>query len=59
MVVLNRNEQSTAIDPARFKEIIGTARLARNVFTGQFLSIQQKFEVAPKSAIVFEIDPVR
>ena len=58
MVVLNRNEQSTTIDPSRFKEIIGNARLARNIFTGQSFSIQQKFEVPAKSAIVFEVDPV-
>jgi glycosidase len=57
MVVLNRNEQSTTIDPSRFKEIIGNARLARNIFTGQSVSIQQKFEVPAKSAIVFEVDP--
>jgi glycosidase len=57
MVVLNRNEQSTTIDPSRFKEIIGNSRLARNIFTGQSVSIQQKFEVPAKSAIVFEVDP--
>lgn len=58
MVVLNRNEQSVSIDPSRFKEIIGNDRLARNIFTGQSVSIQQKFEVPAKSAIVFEVDPV-
>jgi glycosidase len=57
MVVLNRNEQSVSIDPSRFKEILGTARLARNIFTGQSLSIQQKFDVPGKTALVFEIDP--
>ena len=59
MVVLNRNEQSTSIDPSRFKEIIGNARLAKNVVTGQSLSIQQKFDVPAKTTMVFEIDPVR
>ncbi len=58
MVVLNRNEQSTSIDPSRFKEIIGDARLARNVFTGQSFSIKQTFDMPAKTALVFEIDPV-
>jgi glycosidase len=57
MVVLNRNEQSTSIDPSRFKEIIGNDRMARNIFSGQTISIQQKFDVPAKTAIVFEIDP--
>jgi hypothetical protein len=57
MVVLNRNEQLTSIDPSRFKEIVGNARLARNVVTGQSISIQQKFDVPAKTAMVFEIDP--
>jgi glycosidase len=58
MVVLNRNEQSFSIDPARFKEIIGNARTAKNILTGQSLLIQQKFDMPAKSALVFEIDPV-
>jgi glycosidase len=59
MVVLNRNEQSTSIDPSRFKEIVGNARLVRNVVTGQSMSIQQKFDVPAKTAMVFEIDPIK
>jgi hypothetical protein len=59
MVVLNRNEQSVSMDPTRFKEIIGNARLARNVVTSQSISIQQKFDVPGKTAMVFEIYPVR
>jgi glycosidase len=58
MVVLNRNEQSVSIDPTRFKEIIGNARLARNVVTGQSLSIQQ-LAIPAKTALVFDIDPIK
>jgi hypothetical protein len=58
MVVLNRNEQSVSMDPTRFKEIIGNARLARNVVTGQSLSIQQ-LAIPAKTALVFEIDPIK
>jgi hypothetical protein len=33
--------------------------MARNIFSGQTISIQQKFDVPAKTALVFEIDPIK
>jgi hypothetical protein len=59
MVVLNRNEKAVTIDPVRFQEILLGNKNGKNVLTNELVSIDKPFQVAAKSALVLEIDPIR
>ena len=59
MVVLNRNEKAVTIDPVRFQEILLGNKNGKNVLTNELVNIDKPFQVAAKSALVLEIDPIR
>ena len=55
MVIMNRNETKTTIDPKRFDEIIRTNTKGIDVFSSRTIDLTNFFEVPPKSTLVLEI----
>lgn len=56
MVVLNKNDKAKTIDNFRFAEILANKKTGVNVITGEKIELTKPFQVAAKSAQVFEID---
>ena len=55
MVIMNRNEKMTTVDPKRFAEIIGANTKGIDIFSSSTIDITKLFEVPPKSTLVLEI----
>ena len=55
MVILNRNEKITMVDPKRFAEIIGANTQGIDIFSSRTIDITNFFEVPSKSTLVLEI----
>ncbi len=55
MVILNKNNTSTTIDPKRFAEILKNKKEGKNILTNEIISIRQPFTITPESATILEI----
>ena len=55
MVIMNRNEKITMVDPKRFAEIIGANTQGIDIFSSRTIDITNFFEVPSKSTLVLEI----
>ena len=56
MVVLNRDETATTMQTARFHERIGDARYGDDVISGQRFDIRETLTIAPRSALILELN---
>ena len=55
IVVMNKNNSATTIDTKRFQEILNGKSTAINILSKETVDIKNTFQVAAKSATVFEI----
>jgi len=55
MVIINRNEQSTELDLQRFQEVIKDTKTAREVMSGQLISLKEKLKINAKTALILEL----
>ena len=55
MVILNKNNTPTTIDPKRFAEILKNKTEGKNTLTNETISIDNPFTVAPESATILEL----
>jgi hypothetical protein len=55
MVVLNNTDTARTLDSARFHEMLGEARTAVDVVTGEQHSIASSIPAPPRTATVFEL----
>nr|WP_315475530.1 glycoside hydrolase family 13 protein [uncultured Undibacterium sp.] len=55
MVIINRNEQSAELDLQRFQEVIKDSKTAREVMSGQAISLKEKLKVNAKTALILEL----
>jgi glycosidase len=55
MIVMNKNNSITNIDPNRFSEIIKTKTTAQNVLTMESFDLKKPLPIASKSAVIFEL----
>jgi len=56
MVVMNRNEKEMMLDTRRFAELISQQSTAVPIFSSQNVPLNTPLRIAPKSAMVFEIN---
>ena len=56
MVVLNKNSDPYALDPARFEEVLGAARQGADIIRGETYDLTSPIELTPRTALVLEID---
>lgn len=54
MVVLNKNATATTVGTGRFAEIIKNTKNAKNILTGETVSLDQ-LSIDPKSALILEL----
>jgi len=55
MVVLNKNEEATVLNVARFSEILKGHMTATDVITGKTINISQEISLIPRSVMVLEV----
>jgi glycosidase len=55
MVILNKNRESTTIDPKRFAEILMSKTSGKNIMTDEMISVNQPIVLTPESATILEI----
>jgi glycosidase len=56
MVVMNKNNATTAIDTKRFAEILSSKATAKNIITNDIADLKYNLSIAAKSVQVFEIE---
>lgn len=56
MVILNRDEETVALDTGRFAERIGDATHGTDVVTGQRFNIEDSLVLEPRSALLLELE---
>jgi hypothetical protein len=56
MVIVNKNRESTTIDPKRFAEILKKKTSGKNILTDEMISVNQPFAIAPESATILDIN---
>ncbi|HEY1870300.1 MAG TPA: cyclomaltodextrinase C-terminal domain-containing protein, partial [Chitinophagaceae bacterium] len=56
MVILNKNRESTTVDPKRFAEILKNKTSGKNIISGETISVNQPFTIAPESATILDIN---
>jgi hypothetical protein len=55
MVILNKNNSPTAMDPKRFAEILKNKKEGKNMLTNETIAIDKPFIVTPESATILEL----
>jgi glycosidase len=55
MVIINRNEKTTALELSRFEEVMRGANQAYELISDQYLSLPKTIKVSPKTALIFEL----
>ncbi len=56
MVVLNKNSNPHALDPARFAEVLGDARSGTDIIRGGAHDLTSPIELTPRTALILEVD---
>jgi len=56
MVILNRNEQPTTIDPARFREIIGGDKKGVDIISSKMFDLTSVLEIPAKTTLVLMVE---
>jgi glycosidase len=56
MVIVNKNEKESQIDPKLYQEILPSNATLKNVISGQISNLGNYITVGPKSALIVEVN---
>ncbi|WP_323814094.1 glycoside hydrolase family 13 protein [Cellvibrio sp. NN19] len=56
MVILNKNKQSSHLELARFKSILGNSTVGKNIISGKAIKLDKTLELAPLESIAITLE---